>query len=45
LNDDNPEAFELRHVDDDSDCSSDYDSNEEKEFYKPLWDLPALEMD
>ena len=38
-----PEAFELRHVDDDSDSSS--DGGFEKIYFKPSMELPALELE
>ena len=36
-----PDVYELRHVDDDSDCSSETDGHQ-GEFYKPNWELPPL---
>ena len=39
---DQPQCFDLRQIDDDSD----YDSEEEQPttFFKPLWELPALDL-
>ena len=40
VSDDQPEAFDLRHVDDDSDSDDSVG-----EFYKPSTDMPALAHD
>ena len=40
VSDDQPEAFDLRHVDDDSDSD-----DSAGEFYKPSTDMPALAHD
>ena len=42
LYDDCPEAYELRHVDDDSDGSSD---QEVPDFFKANFELPPLSLD
>ena len=43
MHDDCAEAYELRHVDDDSDCSS---CNEEAgNWFKPNFELPPLSLD
>jgi hypothetical protein len=40
---DQPLFFDLRHIDDDSDNSEDSEG-ENRVYYKPLWELPALDL-
>jgi hypothetical protein len=40
---DQPQCFDLRQIDDDSDNSENSDG-ENTVYYKPLWELPALDL-